>query len=150
MVRYSLATQIAEEYKIGYDFAKSTVDLAYKHSQPSFPTPIDILAVVAVESSFNKDAGHRIGPSIGLMQINRSAHKDNASFDPEKNIAFGAKLLADYRKNTRSTSQALVAYNAGPGNVKRVCKGQKQCSSPYVKKVMLAKAKLINQPTKKA
>ncbi|MCA3247278.1 MAG: transglycosylase SLT domain-containing protein, partial [Azospirillum sp.] len=98
--------------------------------------PRDVLATIAVESSFNP-AAYRFEPhlgeaSYGLMQIlwstarqmERGLTDPSQLYDPETNIRIGMlyqRWTFDFlrRRLGRDPSQAewLSAYNAGVGNV---------------------------------
>jgi hypothetical protein len=68
-----------------------------------------VLATIVVESRGNPSAaGDADGRSVGLMQVNASAHAAELSaagltraslFDPETNIQWGTKYLADFKRN---------------------------------------------------
>ena len=96
-----------------------------------------IRAVIQTESSWNPNARSKVG-AMGLMQLMpdtaRSLGVKNA-YDPAQNIAGGSKYLAQLiRQFGGDVSKALMAYNCGPGNVKR---GRiPKASKDYAKKVM--------------
>lgn len=85
-----------------------------------------IYSIIKVESNFNKSAKSQKG-AVGLMQLtpdtaqyiaNLLGEKDYDLYSEKVNIRFGCfyvKYLLDRFKNT---STAIVAYNAGEGNVK--------------------------------
>src|SRR5690606_14325187 len=80
--------------------------------------PLLVLAVIAVESSFNPLAESVTGAK-GLMQIIPRYHLDKlahfggeaAAFDPESNIAVGARILKQYVRQTGSLEAGLQRYN---------------------------------------
>lgn len=142
--KYNLTSTISEIFKVPLLRAEQTVKLAYEFAHPtSFPTPVDVLSVIAVESSFREDSIYKQSPNIGLMQINVAAHGKAASTIPRANIAFGTKLLKSYRDSSTSDSRALTAYNAGPGKVSGICKQYKTCNSEYFLKVQKAKKQIL-------
>lgn len=99
----------------------------------TFPSPDQVLAVIKTESNFDPMAGHRVGPSLGLMQVNVGVHKLKNPYSVEENIQTGVRLLREYHSQTGNETKALMYYNMGPAGTKRACK--KKCSTPYVNKV---------------
>ncbi|OON96881.1 MAG: lytic transglycosylase [Candidatus Epulonipiscium fishelsonii] len=91
--------------------------------------PLFVYAIIQTESNFDKNALSRSGAK-GLMQIMDKTGKWGAEecgyenfkphmlFDPETNIHIGtwyiSKLIRQYEGNLDT---ALIAYNAGSGNV---------------------------------
>lgn len=142
-----LIDHIESKFKIDRDLAKEVVETAFQHgNNSSFPSPLDILAVTQVESKFKTTAVNKSGPCIGLMQINAGAHSlgyKNLT-KPSINLSKGSDLLKEYRGLTKSDSAALVAYNAGPVGMRRICGGNTpMCSSEYSRKVAVAKRELL-------
>lgn len=93
--------------------------------------PVDVLAVIRVESAFRPGAVSRVG-ARGLMQLMPPTAADmgfpdfGAMFDPENNIRAGMRYLRwlyDFLSRRLGTAptddQWFGAYNAGPGNVLR-------------------------------
>ncbi|HFU2857327.1 TPA: lytic transglycosylase domain-containing protein [Enterobacter cloacae] len=90
--------------------------------------PDVVRSVINAESSFNPNAKNKNSTASGLMQLTDAAAKDAARgtnlnpanrFDPETNIALGARYLAQMRDLTDgSTEQMLKAYNQGAGSVR--------------------------------
>ncbi len=91
-------------------------EMATRHKVPR----AFLLAVVAVESGFRKDALSRVGAQ-GLMQLMPATAADLQvdPEDPRQNVDGGARYLAWLLKYFGDERLALAAYNAGPGRVKR-------------------------------
>lgn len=84
-----------------------------------------VYAVIKQESNFNDGASSKKG-AIGLMQLMSETAEEIAFeldvdeanlYNPETNIQFGTKYLADLLSRYQSKELAVVAYNAGFGNV---------------------------------
>lgn len=95
--------------------------IIYREARRNNLAPELVAAVVSSESDFrvrlvsNKSAQ-------GLMQIMPETARllgVNDAFDPEENIAAGAKYLRYLMDRFRDQRVALAAYNAGEGNVER-------------------------------
>lgn len=82
-----------------------------------FDVPMStILAVIAVESSFNPKAFNRSG-ATGLMQVIHKWHPEKVQdseslFDIATNVRVGTQILDEYRV-TQSWSQGLKKYSGG-------------------------------------
>lgn len=84
--------------------------------------PLLLVAVIAVESSFNPFAESVVGAQ-GLMQVIPRFHMDkigdnadeDALFDPRTNIRVGAMVLKEGLRRTGSL-QAALQYYGGAGN----------------------------------
>lgn len=86
-------------------------------------SPALMLAIANQESGFNPNAvgDKSLGGSYGLFQIHKPSHPDyTGGFDPRANAAYASKvmkgLLAKYGGDV---DKAIMAYNAGGGNVDR-------------------------------
>jgi soluble lytic murein transglycosylase-like protein len=79
--------------------------------------PLLLLAVMAVESSFNPFAQSPVGAQ-GLMQVMTGIHSDKyenfggklAAFDPVTNLRVGAKVLQECIQRAGSTQAGLKFY----------------------------------------
>lgn len=117
-----LVEHISTKWKVSPALATSIVNLAEKNARADFPKRNDILAIIAVESSFNPKASFR--GSHGLMQIEKKSHLKKLAgrniFDIAVNIELGSNILYEYfmlvGKNVKAT---LLSYNAGIGNYKK-------------------------------
>jgi len=113
-----LASKIGGAFGIAPAEAKDIIRAAKAYEDKSFPTHKDILAVIAVESSFRPDAENK--GAYGLMQVQLNQHKTNAINvkalkEPLHNIAVGSGILKQYYKMLgKDRDAAIVAYNTGP------------------------------------
>lgn len=84
-------------------------------------SPVLLKAVIQTESNFNPYAVSYHGAQ-GLCQLIPSTARMlgvRDPFDPEQNIAGGAKYLGMLSRMHKSLDLVLASYNAGPGAVKR-------------------------------
>lgn len=114
-----LTTYIEETYRIDRSKAVAIVTEAVYNGSKHDVRPELILAIIAVESSYQEKAVSRAG-ARGLMQIMPRAHPDKvraiggvkALFDPKKNISTGVKILNEYLSRSEGNlSKALLRYN---------------------------------------
>lgn len=109
---YKLIYHISNTYGIHLDKAEEIVIVAKEEAGEAFPTHIDILAVVAIESKFKQYAKNKGSRAKGLMQI---LYKPS-SFAIDKNIADGTDLLKSYNRLLNHNKDAVIqAYNVGIG-----------------------------------
>jgi hypothetical protein len=115
-----LIKSVASRFRKPEALIQEIVNTAQKYSYEDFPKRNDILAVIAVESTFNTKAHHH--GSWGLMQIEAKSHRgkfDNIRqlTDIETNIKIGSDLLREYYSLLRfNRNSALTAYNVGIGS----------------------------------
>lgn len=87
-----------------------------------YKVPFNLLKAVAyTESRYNPTAVSPVGAK-GLMQImpiNFESYGITDPFDPVQSANAGAKMLAKLKDKYGNWSQALAAYNWGPGNVNK-------------------------------
>ncbi len=111
-------------------------------------------AVVAVESHGRPDAVSPRG-AAGLMQLMPATARDYGvtdAFDPEQNVAAGARLLrALLDRYHQDVARALAAYNAGAGAIDRWATGRAGWpsaeTSAYVPRVLARFAALRAEPS---
>lgn len=134
----NLQSYISNKFNVDSDSASEVVHHAFQVSDETGLHPHLILAIAAVESSFDPDAKNKGG--MGLMQIQASAHKEEvkaiggirALFDVRKNLRMGADILCLYLgKVNNNLRKALLRYN-----------GSSKSTSTYPDKVLREKAKL--------
>jgi hypothetical protein len=106
---------VASRFKKPESLIEKIVSAAQRYSSPNFPTTEDILAIIAVESTFNTNARHN--GSWGLMQIEAKSHraryKGESLTNIDTNIRVGTEILTEYFGITHSQSDAIMAYNVG-------------------------------------
>jgi hypothetical protein len=96
--------------------------LVHRHATQFDLSPELVLAVMAVESNFDRFAVSRAG-ARGLMQVMPFWKRDIGSaddnlFDIETNIRYGCAILKIYLDRHGKTAAALAAYNGSLGNSK--------------------------------
>jgi hypothetical protein len=114
-----LIENIVSRFKLSVPVAVNIISLATENAYEDFPKKNDILAIIAVESSYN--AKSLLRGCYGLMQIEKKSHKEKLAgrslYNPAVNIELGSKILNQYYvllgKNKRA---AILAYNSGIGN----------------------------------
>lgn len=94
-----------------------------KQAAEKFDLPERLISsIIQHESNFNSDAVSHAGAQ-GLMQLMPGTAKFlgvKNSLDPEQNITGGARYLRQMLDQFNGNIEnALAAYNAGPGNVKK-------------------------------
>ena len=141
MAHQALADSLGKRYRVSKDALERFIYLAYSAGQMTKVDPLLILAVMAVESSFNPIAESVMGAK-GLMQIIPEFHKDKFAgpagvelnhLDPEINILAGARVLREYA--TRSGEDLVAALRLYGGT------GQDP-ANPYPAKVLSERDRL--------
>lgn len=119
----AVAYWISKKYRVAAEPIAAIVAEAYELGEQHKIDPTLILAVMAVESSFNPFAQSSVGAQ-GLMQVMTRVHTDkyenfggnHAAFDPITNLRVGAAILKDYMRITGSVEGAL-RYYVGAANL---------------------------------
>ena len=131
---------VASRFKKPESVVTRIVHTAQKYARPDFPTAEDILAVIAVESTFNTNARRR--GSWGLMQVEAKSHRDllqgGSLTNIDTNIRVGVSILCEYQDMTKSRSGAIMAYNVGIGSYENGARPR-----TYLRKVNSEKALLL-------
>lgn len=115
--QHNLAAFIATRYRVAFDNTQLFVDGAYRAARDNKLDPWLILAVMAVESSFDPSAVSSKG-AHGLMQVLTRVHAEKyapfggvtAAFDPIANIKVGARILREYIARDGTVEGGLKAY----------------------------------------
>ena len=114
----AVAEFIARRYRVAEAASSAYVSSAYRSGQAYSVDPLLILAVMAIESSYNPEAESHMG-ARGLMQIIPRWHLEKlaehggegALLDPEVNIQVGARILREYMARAGEMQTALQMYN---------------------------------------
>jgi len=113
----AVAFWISKKYRVAPEPIAAIVAEAYKQGAQQKLDPTLILAVMAVESSFNPFAQSSVGAQ-GLMQVMTRVHTEkydnfggnHAAFDPISNLRVGTAILKEYVQITGSVEGALKYY----------------------------------------
>ena len=113
----TLASWIARRYKVAPEPIAALVQEAWSMGTRAGLDPTLILAIMAVESSFNPFAQSAVGAQ-GLMQVLTRVHDDKyqafggnrAAFDPISNLRVGVQVLKECVARAGSVSEGLRHY----------------------------------------
>ena len=113
----NVALWISKKYRVAPEPVAALVAEAYDVGRANKIDPTLILAVMAIESSFNPFAQSTVGAQ-GLMQVMTQIHSDKyahfggqyAAFDPKSNLRVGVKILQEYIGRTGSVEGGLKWY----------------------------------------
>ncbi len=123
--------KLSQEYKVPVTNIFSIIRHINASVDGSFPSKVDVLSVMAIESSFRYTAKSKSN-AYGLMQV--KYRKTNGIQD---NISAGVWLLKDYKKALKTEKAAIIAYNVGIGNYSKGVRNEK-----YYQKYLAMKKKL--------
>ena len=115
--RQAVARYLSNKYKIAHTASLDFVDKAMTVSREVGLDPTLILAVTAVESSFNPFAESKKGAQ-GLMQVMTRVHVEKyelfggheAALDPDANMRVGSLILREYIAKGGSLHAGLRLY----------------------------------------
>jgi len=113
----AVARWISRRYKVAQEPISALVQEAWAMGQRAGLDPTLILAIMAVESSFNPFAQSNVGAQ-GLMQVMTRVHDDKyeafggtrAAFDPISNLRVGVQVLKDCIARAGSLQEGLKHY----------------------------------------
>ncbi len=113
----AVAYWISRRYSVAPEPVSRLVRESWQVGDRTALDPTLILAVMAVESSFNPFAQSSVGAQ-GLMQVMTKVHNEKyaafggkfAAFDPISNLRVGAQILKDCIKNAGSIEGGLRHY----------------------------------------
>jgi soluble lytic murein transglycosylase-like protein len=118
----AIAQWLARRYKVAPEPVSRLVQEAWTVGARAGLDPTLILAIMAVESSFNPFAQSAVGAQ-GLMQVMTKVHDDkyeafggnHAAFDPVTNLRVGVQVLKECISRAGSL-EAGLRYYVGAGN----------------------------------
>ncbi len=113
----AVAFWLSKKYRVAPEPLSALVAEAYEIGAKTKLDPTLILAIMAVESSFNPFAQSPVGAQ-GLMQVMTKIHTDKyqgfggnlAAFDPVTNLRVGVKVLQECIKRAGSIEGGLRQY----------------------------------------
>ena len=121
-----IATVVSARFHIGFHDAVEIGHAVLNAARRYTVSPLLLLAVIAVESSFDRFAVSVVGAK-GLMQVLPSQHRDRVLrtsdlTDARTNVRIGAAILQDYiRASDGNIEDALYRYSGGAtGYARRV------------------------------
>jgi soluble lytic murein transglycosylase-like protein len=109
-----LAEAVSKAYKVPIGTSLRVVQATERYSSESFPKQSDLLAIIAVESTF-KPLSKSLG-NYGLMQVNLRSHpiySVEELLGIESGVRAGSRILTDMYKSLRDIRGAVVSYNIG-------------------------------------
>lgn len=131
---------VSETYRVSDKVLEPALLAAEESAEEHGIDPLLIVAIMAVESSFNHRAVSSMGAQ-GLMQVIPHYHQDKigkrrdkyALFDPELNVRVGTLVLREGLQRYGSTQRALQYYNGA----------LKDPNARYSRKVLAFKKRLL-------
>jgi hypothetical protein len=113
----AVAYWLSKKYRVAPEPLSALVAEAYEIGDKMKLDPLLLLAVMAVESSFNPFAQSPVGAQ-GLMQVMTGIHSDKyenyggrlAAFDPVTNLRVGAKVLQECINRAGGVQAGLKFY----------------------------------------
>ena len=138
----AVAYWLSKKYRVAPEPLSALVAEAYDVGRRTKLDPTLILAIMAVESSFNPFAQSAVGAQ-GLMQVMTQIHSDKyenfggklAAFDPLTNLRVGVKVLQECIARAGSVEGGLKYY-VGAGNM--------EGDGGYASKVLSEHARLVH------
>jgi len=136
-----LVKYLSRRFLVATAATERMVGAAFRAAREVGLDPLLVLAVISVESRFNPIAESDMGAK-GLMQIIPRYHPAklaaaggaDAVWDPESNIAVGARILQEYVYRTGTLEAGLQFYNGAFGD----------SSAQYAKKVLAERSRLLD------
>ena len=112
-----VARWLSRRYRVAPEPVARLVKEAWDIGQRARLDPTLLLAIIAIESSFNPFAQSSVGAQ-GLMQVMTRVHDDkyaafggvHAAFDPVSNLRVGTQILKEYIRQAGSVEGGLKYY----------------------------------------
>ena len=120
-----LAKWISRKYRVSNEAMREIVEVSFSAGDKFEVDPYVILAVIAIESSFNPLAESSAG-ALGLMQVMPLIHRKkfekyggfDKSLDVKVNVHVGTEILKNFYLRYGNYQRALLAYVGVPQNSK--------------------------------
>ena len=141
-----VAKWISRKYKVSNEAVREIVEISFSAGSDFEVDPYVVIAVIAIESSFNPLAESSVG-ALGLMQVMPLIHRKkfekyggfDKSLDVKVNVYVGTEILKNFYLRYGNYQRALLAYVGVSQN----------SNSSYPKKVLRLRdrlKKLIKKP----
>ena len=141
-----VAKWISRKYKVSNEAVREIVEISFSAGDKFEVDPYVVIAVIAIESSFNPLAESSAG-ALGLMQVMPLIHRKkfekyggfDKSLDVKVNVYVGTEILKNFYLRYGNYQRALLAYVGVSQN----------SNSSYPKKVLRLRdrlKKLIKKP----
>ena len=112
-----VAKWISRKYKVSNDAVREIVEISFSAGDNFEVDPYVIIAVIAIESSFNPLAESSAG-ALGLMQVMPLIHRKkfekyggfDKSLDVKVNVYVGTEILKNFYLRYGNYQRALLAY----------------------------------------
>jgi hypothetical protein len=151
----AVAQWISRRYRVAPEPIARLVQEAWTIGQKAKLEPTLILAIMAIESSFNPFAQSSVGAQ-GLMQVMTRVHDDkyqpfggnHAAFDPLTNLRVGVQVLKECIARAGSL-EAGLRYYVGAANLPddQGYAGRVLTEHAYLKSVAEGRSVAVNAPT---
>ncbi|MDO8719899.1 MAG: lytic transglycosylase domain-containing protein [Polaromonas sp.] len=145
----AVAYWLSKKYRVAPEPLSALVAEAYNVGRSTKLDPTLILAIMAVESSFNPFAQSAVGAQ-GLMKVMTQVHSDKyenfggklAAFDPLTNLRVGVKVLQECIARAGSLEGGLKFY-VGAGNMEADGGYAGKVLSEYARLYQVAKGRAL-------
>ncbi|RZP21534.1 MAG: hypothetical protein EVA26_06110 [Burkholderiaceae bacterium] len=115
--RIRVAKWISRKYRVSNEAVREIVEISFSASDKFEVDPYVVIAVIAIESSFNPLAESGAG-ALGLMQVMPLIHRKKfekyggfeKSLDVKVNIYVGTEILKNFYLRYGNYQRALLAY----------------------------------------
>ena len=152
----AVAYWLSKKYRVAPEPLSALVTEAYEIGARTKLDPTLILAVMAIESSFNPFAQSAVGAQ-GLMQVMTEIHSDKyqsfggqyAAFDPKSNLRVGVKVLQECIARAGSVQAGLKWY-VGAANLPGDGGYAEKVLAEHARLYQVAKGKALPAPTLRA
>lgn len=152
-VRIRKGVELLQRKNLPPDVMEKLVGIVHHNSSRYGYDPLLLLAVIHVESVFDEKAlgryrDGRLSGALGLMQLKFETAREMALklgieltnpeqlLDSEVNVPLGIYYLTRMVIRFKSLSLGILAYNQGPGHIRKTLSERLPLSTRYYRKVM--------------